>query len=806
MKLWQKLFLGLVACMLLVVNQGIASELPLNTVRIHYHRDAGDYEGWGLHLWGDDLALTHVVSWRFPMLISGRDDFGVYYDVPVIDKAKGFGFIIHRGKEKNVKQDMVLNVARDGFEVWQLQGDPRLYSSDPLIALAKAKADKAKADKLKAEKAKADKLKADKAKADKLKADKLKAEKAKADKLKAEKAEKDRIAEQPVDEGRVLSLLETLRKDNEVRVAEKEASLQRLRKQLAAESAARKKAEKALAESQGGVGETSGELAAELEIAQTRERELNERVTALQTELNKLIQISKRAAPLQAAESKQRWFDWLSHTTVILLTIILLVFVTIYRRQRGELVKKMLAQKAELVSAQEKISRDTEERQQVENKMIAMAGVDELTGLPNRSIFNRSLQRSVAKASRSNRKMALLFIDLDRFKLINDTLGHDYGDQVLRTVSERFRECIREVDMLARLGGDEFVLMIEDLVDPKFLAGVATKMISAAQQPFFMAGQEYHVTASIGIATYPKDAKDASALLKHADIAMYRAKDAGKNTYQFFSEQMNIHSLQQLALESSLRSSIEREELLLHYQPIVDAKVGRITALEALLRWQHPDMGLVGPMQFIPIAEESGLIVPIGHWVLQTACQQGQAWHQAGYDIALTVNLSPRQLIEPDIVASIEDILSKTGFPAEYLTLEITEDLMMSNPEETVERIEDLRQLGIKFAVDDFGTGYSSLSYLKKFPIDTLKVDRSFLQGVPDDSDDSAITSAIVAMGKNLRLNVIAEGVETSEQCDFLLKQGCRLMQGYAFAKPQPAEEVSSLLDGTVGTFQVLAS
>ncbi|GAA5216225.1 hypothetical protein GCM10025776_15940 [Corallincola platygyrae] len=748
--------LTLLAGALLVVSQGIMAQQEPDTVRIHYHRPNGDYKGWGMHLWGDDLALQQAVSWRFPYMPTGEDEFGIYFDVPVIADAKGFGFILHKGSEKNVNKDMVLSISRDGREVWQLQGDTKIYLSNPLTdADASAKV--------------------------------------------ADAAEKE-----PDAEARVLSLLETLRKDNEKRLSEKEASLKALRDQLAQESAARRVAEQALAESQGGLGEKDRELEVALLSAQTREKELNKRVAVLQEEINKLIQMS-RQTPERVLESQTNWLDWASRIAVFILVAVLLALATIYRRQHGRMVKTMLAQKAELVSAQEKISRDTEERQQVEQKMLNLAGVDELTGLPNRSVFTRSMQHSVAKAKRSNRKMALLFIDLDRFKLINDTLGHDYGDQVLKTVSERFKECIREVDILARLGGDEFVLMIEDLVDPKYLAGVASKIISAAQQPFFMAGQEYHVSASVGIATYPKDAKDGSALLKHADIAMYRAKDAGKNTYQFYSEQMNIHSLQQLALESSLRSSIERDELRLFYQPIVDAKQGRVVAMEALLRWQHPDMGLIGPMQFIPIAEDSGLIVPIGEWVLQTACAQGRQWHDQGMDVALTVNLSPRQLMDPDIVETVARALKETGFSSESLTLEITEDLMMSNPEETVETIEELRQLGIKFALDDFGTGYSSLSYLKRFPIDTLKIDRSFLQGVPNDIDDSAITAAIVAMGKSLRLNVIAEGVETTEQCDFLLKQGCRHMQGYAFAKPMPADEVSPFLDGAKDSFDVLA-
>jgi len=434
-------------------------------------------------------------------------------------------------------------------------------------------------------------------------------------------------------------------------------------------------------------------------------------------------------------------------------------------------------------------------RKRDEERLKYLANYDQLTSLPNRTLFSRRLERALAHAQRFNKGLAVLFIDLDRFKNINDTLGHEAGDSVLKEVAARLMGCVRDIDTVARLGGDEFVVLIEQVSDSRSVGVVAQKLIKMVAQPFMLAKQEYQVTTSVGISTYPTDGADGATLLKNADIAMYRAKEQGKNNAQFYAPTMNIHSVQRLTLESGLRRALERGEFLLHYQPKVDIASGRVTGMEALVRWKRPDSGMVSPADFIPLAEETGLIVAIGEWVLKEACEYNRAFHELGRPpLRVAVNLSARQFAQTSLVSDVARILDLTGLQPAALDLEITESMVMGNPEQAIQTLRQLKSMGISLSIDDFGTGYSSLGYLKRFPIDHIKIDRSFVKDIPEDNDDATITRTIIAMAHNLRLKVIAEGVETEAQLDFLREHGCDEMQGYYFSRPLPGSDFVALL------------
>jgi diguanylate cyclase (GGDEF)-like protein/PAS domain S-box-containing protein len=434
-------------------------------------------------------------------------------------------------------------------------------------------------------------------------------------------------------------------------------------------------------------------------------------------------------------------------------------------------------------------------RKEAESHLTFFANHDTLTRLPNRVMFNERLTQAIARAQRLASMAAVLFIDLDRFKIINDTLGHDAGDELLKQLAARLRECLREGDTIGRQGGDEFVVLVEGVSDPAQVAGVGQKILDTVARPYLIRGHEFHVTASIGISIYPEDGHDQQTLLKNADIAMYRAKEQGKNNHKFYSAQINSHSYERLALETSLRRAVERDEFLLHYQPKVDMRSGRITGVEALIRWQHPELGMVPPGEFIPIAEETGLIGPIGEWVLRTACTEARGWVASGLSpITIAVNLSARQFSSDELAIAILRVLRDTGLDPRLLELELTESTVMHNAERATEILQQLKRLGVRVAIDDFGTGYSSLSYLKRFPISSVKIDRSFVLDLPDDKDDAAITQAVIAMAHSLRLRVVAEGVETPEQFRFLEEHHCDEMQGNYFSKPVDALSIARLL------------
>ena len=420
---------------------------------------------------------------------------------------------------------------------------------------------------------------------------------------------------------------------------------------------------------------------------------------------------------------------------------------------------------------------------------------DSLTALPNRSLFSKLLGQSINQAHRYNKRLAVMFLDLDRFKQINDTLGHEAGDQLLQEVAARLKACLRDSDTVARLGGDEFVMLLPELAEEAYVATVAQKILSAVARPFVLLGQEFRVTASIGISTYPQDGLDEQTLTKNADIAMYQAKEEGKNNFQFYSEALNVNSLERLTLESSLRHALERSEFELHYQAKRDIRSGRITGMEALLRWQHPDLGIIAPMQFIPIAEETGLIVPIGKWVLKTACLQNMAWQTQGLpQLSMAINLTARQFFDDGLLPDLAAMLAATGMDAHLLELEIAESLLMRDVERSLGILAGLKGMGIRIAIDDFGVGYSSLATLQQFPLDTIKIDRSFIRDVASLDEDKALTEAIIAMGRTLSLTVVAQGVETKAQADFLRLNACDEFQGFYFDVPMPADQTSMLL------------
>ncbi len=441
-----------------------------------------------------------------------------------------------------------------------------------------------------------------------------------------------------------------------------------------------------------------------------------------------------------------------------------------------------------------------EERLAHARRVEYMAFHDSLTDLPNRAFFSHLLTQSIRHSRRYGNRIALLFLDLDRFKAVNDSLGHDAGDELLRQVARRLTDTLRESDIVARLGGDEFVVLLSEVTETTQAAKAAEKILSAVGKSFSLAGQELRITVSVGISLFPDDGEDEQTLIKNADVAMYSAKEAGKNNFRFYSKELTTESLERLALETSLRKALERDEFRLFYQAKRDMTTGKISGMEALLRWDHPDLGLIPPMQFIPLAEENGLIVPIGRWVIQTACQQNVDWQMQGFPrLSMAVNLSARQFLEDGLIDDIRHALKASGMAPELLELEITETTIMRDMKKTIKVLHELKRMGVRLAIDDFGTGYSSLSTLKEFPLDTIKIDGSFVRGVDSNAEDRGLTDAVIAVGKSLGLTVVAEGVESQGQADFLRTHLCDQFQGFYINKPMPAEEFAHLLAETNG-------
>jgi diguanylate cyclase (GGDEF)-like protein len=447
--------------------------------------------------------------------------------------------------------------------------------------------------------------------------------------------------------------------------------------------------------------------------------------------------------------------------------------------------------------------------QQTEDKLNYLSQHDALTGLVNRQSFTKQLERSLTKARKNPNQAAVLLIDIDNFKRINDTLGHNYGDALLQKLSRRLNMSLRSTDLLmhgiddttatppklARLGGDEFTIYIEDIRSVNAVITIAKRIIKSISLPVYISGREVAVTPSIGIALYPHDGGDVNTLLKNAERAMYVAKKNGGNCFKLYNDEMDAAAKKRLKLESDLRHAIEGEQLQLHYQPQIDTETGKVSCLEALIRWDHPELGMIGPNEFIPIAEETGLIIPIGDWVLQSACAQAKSWLAQGLPLSrIAVNVSAFQFHRADFFDKVVNTLCECDLSAQHLELELTESIIMSNADENIDKLQRLKTIGVSLAVDDFGTGYSSLSYLKDFPVDTLKVDRSFIASIAKDSKNAAIVCAIIAMAEQLQLKVVAEGVENMAQVNFLSKNNCTLLQGFYYSKPKPVKEISRLI------------
>jgi len=494
------------------------------------------------------------------------------------------------------------------------------------------------------------------------------------------------------------------------------------------------------------------------------------------------------------------------------LAVLLLLYAALYAvvRHAERILQRQYAEReaaqAALEAAHDTLEQRVEERTaaleaEVRDRRLAearasyLAHHDELTGLPNRALFMDRLQQAIARAGRIGHSVAVLFLDLDRFKNINDSLGHATGDEMLKMVGALCAKDLREADTVARLGGDEFIVCLGDVGSAEEAGSVARRLLADITRGFEIGGHKLHANASIGISLYPADGADAETLIRNADTAMYHAKGDGRGTFHFFRPQMTERVKGRLALELGLRRALERKEFVLHFQPIVQLGSGKLVGAEALVRWNHPERGLVSPAEFIPVAEDIGLIVPIGEWVLQEACARAATWPKTGNGpLFVAVNLSARQFHEGSLVSVVGNALAQSGLPASQLELEITESVLMQQTEASIRMLRDFEALGVKLAIDDFGTGYSSLGYLKRFPVSTLKIDRSFLRDVSRDDDDRAIVTAIMAMARSLGLTVTAEGVERTEQAAFLRELGCEQVQGYLYARPGPAEEFERLL------------
>jgi diguanylate cyclase (GGDEF)-like protein len=425
-----------------------------------------------------------------------------------------------------------------------------------------------------------------------------------------------------------------------------------------------------------------------------------------------------------------------------------------------------------------------------EERIRYQAYHDGLTGLPNRTSFAEQLERAVRRARRTGWTLGVMFLDLDRFKVINDSLGHDAGDQLLRVAATRIQRCVRESDLLFRMGGDEFAVLLENVRGPEESAAVAQRILEAFAEPVHLQDHEITVTTSLGIALYPKDDSTGERLVKSADTAMYRAKELGRNRYEFFTPEMNHRVESQLMLEGALQRALKAREFVLYYQPRVSNATRQVVGVEALLRWRHPERGLVSPLEFIPLLEETGLIVPVGTWVLETACRQAREWHDRGLQLAMSVNISARQFRSDLLVATVAEALRSSGLPPRFLEVELTESLLVDNAENALNVMSRLKALGVMVSIDDFGTGYSSLGYLRRFPIDLLKVDRTFIQDLASNPKDAAIVDAISALAKSLGIGLVAEGVEDAHQAEFMRARYCTELQGFLFSRPLPAEEL----------------
>ncbi|MDR3478762.1 MAG: EAL domain-containing protein [Gammaproteobacteria bacterium] len=503
-----------------------------------------------------------------------------------------------------------------------------------------------------------------------------------------------------------------------------------------------------------------------------------------------VTEISARKAISKRVEAKGE--DELSHVASAINSLL-----EIIQNSQSQLEDRVLQRTHELKTANQHLKQEINERKIIETELInnkehlvRLAHYDSLTALPNRVFFSEILNKTLNHAQRQHKHLGILFVDLDRFKTINDALGHSIGDEVLKELAKRFEATLRSGDIIARLGGDEFIILLSDIQHPKITSHVAEKILQTCVEPIKVKQHEFVITASIGICIFPNDGTSLEDLQRHADMAMYKAKRAGGGIYQYFTNEMNLEAHEHIKLESALRKAISNNEFVLYFQPKLNLKEETIEGAEALIRWESPELGIITPSKFIPLAEETGLIMQIGEWVLREACKINKSWQNQGYKpISIAVNLSPKQFRHQDITQLVVDILKETGLAAEYLELEITESAMMDNVDNAISKLNEIKDLGVKISIDDFGTGYTSISYLKQFPIHFLKIDQSFIKGIPQNKNDTSITSAVIAMAHNLEMKVIAEGVETLEQVQFLSDHQCDMIQGYFISRPLPEQK-----------------
>ncbi len=716
----------------LCVFQGLPAQAsPFDSFILHYHRSQADYEGWGLHVWGPGVRFDQPVTWARPIMPEGRDDFGVIFRVGLTPSASQVSFILHLGERKNSPDDVIVRLAQQGYEVWVLESDRKVYSSRPRLSGEPEPSPSPQASLL--------------------------------------------ATTSPLPGGISPS-------PGSERLASAEATQLPAATLVPAKTqipAATTQAVASPQTTQAPARQTSGAKLsareAELEAANAelgaKNSELEEKLEALSKSLS-----GKKEIPIL-------W--WISLAILgAALTGIGATGWILYAKQRARTLREK--------TRAEEAGRDL--LREIESKLMQKSTIDELTGLPNRSGLNQLLPIILAKARRYKKQAALLYIDLDHFKPINDTHGHEAGDYVLKTVAERFKECLRDSDYLCRLGGDEFVVLVEELLDARFLGAIAQKILSAAQVGFFIGGEELHVTASIGLAVFPHDGRDASSLLRNADAAMYSAKEGGKNAFHYYSAEQNVHALQRRALVENLEQALARREFSLVYQPIYRAEGRHIIGMEALARWNHKDLGALPPGQFLPLAEDSGLMEELGAWLVSSAISHLAAWRRGGELVDLYLNLSTRQFYAPGFRAQLESELVRSGCPASALVLELSEESLLVNPEESMDLLLGLKDLGLRILLDNFGSGYAALSTLRKYPLDAIKLDRDILEGVPGDADNEGMTKAALAVGKSFNLQTIVCGVESAEQADFLKDSGVSFIQGFYLSKPLGPDAILDLL------------
>lgn len=514
--------------------------------------------------------------------------------------------------------------------------------------------------------------------------------------------------------------------------------------------------------------------------------------------IKRLERLDKDVANISAKGNVKQRVDASGNDELSFVSTEINKMLEIIQASQDQLENRVEERTQELQKTNVQLQQEITERRSVERELIIhkehlvrLAHYDNLTSLPNRVFFNEILNKAIQHAKQQNKKFAVLFVDLDRFKNINDALGHPIGDLVLKEMGIRFSKLLRAGDILARLGGDEFIILLNDIGNPKFVGPIAEKLLEASKLPVKVESHEFFISASIGICVYPDDAQSLEELHKYADMAMYKAKRAGGSNYQYYTAEMNTTAHEHIQLEASLRKAIQNHEFVLFFQPQLNLKDGTLKRVEALIRWEHPEHGLISPAKFIPLAEETGLIMPIGEWALNEACNIGKKWQNEGYDpISIAVNISPKQFRHQDVAQIVSDALQASKLDPEFLEVEITETAVMDHADETIEKLNLISKMGVRISVDDFGTGYTSISYLKKFPVSILKIDQHFIKGIPENQNDIAIITAVIALGHNLGFEVVAEGVETQEQMQFLIEHGCDLIQGYYLSRPLPASKI----------------